>query len=82
VPVVIAPEQVVVGKVVWYWWTLGETPRAQEVTIADIKGPAYPGVGTIRVEWGGFPAKGGSAWVFAKDLFATELELLRARVKR
>lgn len=78
----IAPEKIVVGQTAWYWWTLGDTPRAQEVTIADVKGKPISGVGTIRVEWGGFPKKGGSAWVFAKQLFESELELLRARVKR
>lgn len=78
----IAADNLVVGKTAWYWWTLGDEPRAQEVTIADVKGKPISGVGTIRVEWGGFPAKGGSAWVFPKQLFESELELLRARVKR
>ncbi len=88
-PVVIAAEKIVVGQTVWMWDNFPRTidsedgaPRRVRVA-ALLKSKPIPGIGTIRVEWGDFPmGAGGSAWVFPKQLFESELELLRARVKR
>ena len=85
----IAEDDLVVGKTAWMWGDFprtldGEDGAARRVRVAALlKSKPIPGIGTIRVEWGDFPmGAGGSAWVFPKQLFESELELLRARVKR